>query len=451
MKGNFRFLDFLIIIILLLTAVVFLDMFRHDLLFTFNLQNVKPIGTVVVKRNSVQRRLGDHVLWDRLTRDSPVYVWDIIRVADVSEATLYIEENTINLEENTLIRIVPSDDDEGFQIIMSYGTLSHYAEEGAGKITLEINGQIIALQPNTVLRAVAAENRPATVQTVESIAREIQSPRLLSPALNSLFFYQDDLPVLNFQWTETEDALSYLLEVSNSPEFAYSRIQRQSPVAYLTVSDLEEGTWFWRVTPLLPAVFGNNFNPSSVEFFRIQQSAVKADDTGLSISEWLAMEAPSAELLPEIPEHLIPAHFIPEPEPEPEPPPPPRVTLLAAPQNLRPSRGTNFGYNELLAHRTFAFSWSAVQGANYYIFTLSRQTAAGRQQIVRTTLNSTSYTLTNLRLLDRGNFVWQVEAVNTGRGGAIIRSGRLAESTFSLNFPFPGAVYIEDPGILYGN
>ena len=57
-----RFWDVFVVIILLLIAIICLDMFRHDLMFTFNLQNVEPIGTVVVKKNVVQRRLGDRVL-----------------------------------------------------------------------------------------------------------------------------------------------------------------------------------------------------------------------------------------------------------------------------------------------------------------------------------------------------------------------------------------------------
>ena len=458
MKGKFRFLDFFIIAILLLVAVIFLDMFRHDLMFTFNLQNVEPIGTVVIKRNTVQRRLGDRVLWDRLVRESPVYVWDIIRVADVSAATLYIQNNSIELDENTLVRIVPASDDDGFQIVLSYGTLSHYAPEGAGRITLEINGQQIVPQPNTVLRAVASEDGQSAIQAVESIEREISGPLLLSPALNSLIRFQTDLPALNFQWTEVEEAVSYILEISRSADFVSPLVQRQSSLTSITVFAPGEGTWFWRVMPVLPPIFGDKRVFSAIEFFSMEQTIAESNDAVLSFSEWLVMEAPPAELPPEVPAHLIPAHFIqeiisePEPAPEPAPlPPPPPVILLASPQNLRPLRGANIGFDDLLSQRSIVFSWSPVQGANNYIFSLYRQTAAGRRQIIRTTLNRTSYTLNNLGLLDRGNFVWQVEAVNTGSGGTITRNGSVVENIFSINFPFPGMVYIEDPGILYGN
>jgi len=107
-NGKFRFFEYFIFAILILIAVISIDMFRHDLLFTFNLKNVEPVGTVVVKKNTVQRRIDNRVLWDRLSRESPVYAWDTIRVSDISSATLYIQNNSIDLKENTLVRIVPS-------------------------------------------------------------------------------------------------------------------------------------------------------------------------------------------------------------------------------------------------------------------------------------------------------------------------------------------------------
>jgi len=98
------------------------------------------------------------------------------------------------------------------------------------------------------------------------------------------------------------------------------------------------------------------------------------------------------------------------------------------------------------------FRWSPVRGANAYIFTLYEQTAKGRKQILRTTISrGTSYTIENLRLLEKGVFVWQVEAIRRGRRNVIEQRGRPLESLFTVNFPVPGPIVIEDTGILYGN
>jgi hypothetical protein len=128
------------------------------------------------------------------------------------------------------------------------------------------------------------------------------------------------------------------------------------------------------------------------------------------------------------------------------------IPLLPAPQNLRPARGAVLGIQELRSQRAIVFSWSAVQGANAYTFTLYRQTTAGRQQIVHETINSgTSYTLADLHLLDRGDFVWHVEAINIGRANAVDQRGTAGENTFTIDFPSSAPLQIEGTGVLYGN
>jgi len=473
---RFRLFDIIIIILLLLIAIISLDMFRHDLYFTFNLQNVESIGTVIVRKNTVHRRLGDRVLWDRLARESPVYVRDLIRVADSSAATLYIKGNSIDLEENTLVRIVPSPDGDGFMILMSYGNLSFFAESGAERITLNLNGQQFVPPQGEIFSATVSESGQTSLQRVDNINREIAGPSLISPAPNSLFPYQQSSPVLNFRWSEVEDAISYFVEVCDTPDFTNPRIERDTSATFFSDSTLEEGVWFWRVTPVFSPILGGNTVQSSTGFFRVVQTEPEPVTVTASLSQWLATQAPSTVVPQGIPMELIPALFVieeditpvpvpvpaampipvptPAPAPRPAPTPAPRpapVTLLPAPANLRPVNGTIIGHEEMLSLSSIVFRWSAVQGANSYVFTFSQQTAAGRRQIIRTTLNTTSYTLNNLQLLDRGDFVWQVEAVSTGRGNVIDRRGIPAESTLIIDFQYPGPVYIEDTGILYGN
>ena len=214
----FRPRDFVVVVLCLFIAVLFLDMFRNDLLQTLTLQNVEPIGTVVVRKNTVQRRLGDRVLWDRLAKESPVYIWDLIRVAETSSATLYIDDNSIDLNENTLIRIVPSLDDKGIMIMLSEGTLSVSAGESSSTpLTLDIGGQVVRPEPRSVLSASVPQVGPVNYKVYESVTQyvrenpvvEIPRVELISPAVNSVFRYLDNTPVLTFQWTAIEEAVSY--------------------------------------------------------------------------------------------------------------------------------------------------------------------------------------------------------------------------------------------------
>ncbi|MCL2805316.1 MAG: hypothetical protein FWD26_05195 [Treponema sp.] len=649
----FRPLDFFIVVFFLFIAVFCFELFRNDLMQTFSLQNVDPVGTVVIKRNTVQRRLSDRAIWDRLASESPVYIGDLIRIADISAATLYIDANSIDLDENTIIRITRAPDGEGIQITLSEGSLSLVAEDQSKSLVIDLNGQKVQTGRGTVLTAAVSEEQKSFqvsegfAQFVEGgVAREITagsavtmaadgtlrvsravvvtspqpnsryvknsaSPltvdfawnrinlepnmrlrleiaqdsgfvriirtlnnldrtartqfdagywyyrilyqnevlatgqlmaadgtmRLVSPALNSIFRFQDELPTLNFQWERREEASSYSFEVSSASDFSFAQIRMQVSSPSQVISSLGEGLWYWRVKPLFPSVYNGEGAFSPTAFFRIEKTAAQIIEAPLS--QWIAEQAPSLDLPPEVPAEIIPqeiiaaqiasvqvnldvpangaqitglaalrqpvvfrwdtetqiesSRFIISANANPlqgQPfrvisnpartvnidglaagtwywtvevrtannivvsAPPRRLQVLpiqplAAPANLQPQG--RLGFTELQSQRSIVFRWQAVQGANAYIFTLSQQTAGGRRQIIRTTINSgTSYTLNNLRLLDRGTFVWQVEPVNI-RGNSIDQRGNIGERTLIIDIPAPGPVQIEDTGILYGN
>jgi len=594
-SGRLRPLDLFIIIIFLSIAVVSVELFRRDLLQTFNLQNVEPVGTVIVKKNTVQRRLGDRVVWDRLAHESPVYIGDIIRVADASLASLHIGAANLDLDEHTLIRIILSPDGESIQIVLNEGSLSLVTSAQSSPVILEVSGNQIVTGPGSMVNAELSDTGQMSVQvTGEPVVlinnrgetREIHSgnmiameangtelhesavvvsfplpnmrflnnsrdlfpvnfswnriniepgkllrleisanrnfsqvshvrenlhnsaqvnldngiwfwriflegrtlgtgsitiadgtgPHLVNPAVNSIFRYSDELPVLNYQWREIDEAVSYVLEISSAPDFSNPRIRRQSSVASLSDSSLGEGLWYWRVMPVFPSVFNGYTAFSAPSFFRITQvpSDTFVSRETISLLQWLQEEAPSNVVPPEIPQELIPVYLqqtepepelspepeLPAPVPAPRPPAPaPRQppvlrppSLLAAPRNLIPASGVNFNHEHLQSERTIVFNWAAVQGANAYIFTLYHRTSDGMRQIIRATINrSTSYTVDNFRLLDRGTFVWQVEPVSMGRGNVIERHGNVSENIFNIEFESPRPVQIEDIGILYGN
>jgi hypothetical protein len=264
--------------------------------------------------------------------------------------------------------------------------------------------------------------------------------QLISPALNSLFRYRDSPPVLAFQWTQAEDALSYIMEVSNSPDFSSAKIRAQTASVNYTDSSLGAGTWYWRVMPVFPAVFNGRSSFSQPASFRIEQgSEEQAVMERKSFEELTAAEPPAKEKSPPIPQ--------PEQKPQTQ-----TVSLLPPPVVVRPTAGKRYGLEELRTLKNIVFEWKTVQGANAYIFTLYKQIENGRRRITGTSPSAvTSNVLDDLKVLENGTFIWQVEAVRVGRNGVIERRGRPGEYYFVLDFPPPEPVQIEDAGILYGN
>ena len=565
---KFRFTDLLIILLCLSVAAVSLNLFRSDLFQTINSRNASnPVGTIFIKNNNVQRRLGDRVLWGRLAVESPVYTGDLVRVAELSAATLDIAGNHIDLGENTLIRVQPSADGKGpIEIELTQGSMD--LSTSGGSIVLNVMGKQVKVGPGTVLNATTGENgmvvqvsegsatvigeedsrelEAGTMVSLDSVGKEkldpaavvlqprlnarylksapgtidvafawnrvnldegeplrlefagdrnfntvstvindlgdsaqtaldagtwywrltyedailssgqisvvdASGPDLISPAKDQLFRYQSEKPQLRYQWSEKPDASNYILEVSDTPDFGNPIIHQETAATSFIDSSLGPGTWYWRVAPAFPSVYEGTASFSSASSFRIEQGSAPV---ALVWPEPVQPEAPPPELPVEIPAAVpvAPPKEAPPKAAVPKPPAPPQ--LLPEPGDCQPASGYRIGIEELRAKRSIAFQWSAVPEANEYIFTLYRQTENGKQRILSTTIeNSDSWILDNISDLERGTYIWQVEAVSTNKDGAITRRGKTAENSFTIDVPAPAqpSIQVEDTGIPDGS
>jgi len=187
-NSRFRFMDFLIVVLCLSIMAYSINLFRLDLFQTINRQNMQPVGAITIKNNIVQRRAADRVLWDRPRADSPVYLGDLIRTAELSSATLNIEGQQIDLNENALIRIQLAPDDSGaLQLELIEGSLV-YSNTGVttgmkGGFQLNLMGRVIKAGAGTAFTASAGEdgialqvNEGTAVLIEEGESREV-SPK----------------------------------------------------------------------------------------------------------------------------------------------------------------------------------------------------------------------------------------------------------------------------------
>jgi hypothetical protein len=111
---------------------------------------------------------------------------------------------------------------------------------------------------------------------------------------------------------------------------------------------------------------------------------------------------------------------------------------------LQPPTGYRIGIVQLKESNSILFTWSAVQGADAYIFTLYKVTDNERRQIIRVPPgNRRNWTLENIETLGEGTFIWQVEAVNVS-AGTVERRGRIASNSFVIDVPRPRMVEINE-------
>ncbi|MDR3303693.1 MAG: FecR domain-containing protein [Treponema sp.] len=111
------------------------------------------------------------------------------------------------------------------------------------------------------------------------------------------------------------------------------------------------------------------------------------------------------------------------------------IPLLAAVQEIQPARGEQIGANLVQQQRSLSFSWNSVSGANAYIFTLASAKAPSAPLVQTKPLTQTAYRLSDMTLLDVGEFIWRVEAVNVDEHGVIDQRGEVSDVRFTIHIP----------------
>jgi len=364
--------DVLVIVFCISGAAFSLNLFRLDLFQSIASQNKKPMGAVTVKYNNVQRRFSDRVLWSRLTVKSPVYLGDLIRVAEYSSATLNINDDVVDINENSLIRIRASSDGEGRIIIdLSSGSLSitgsgDVDSGGASGVALNVMGRIIAPTAGAILSASAKESGitlqvnegsviitdedgqsrsmgagEALILDTEGVEQAAPAAVVSLPRPNARFIKNSVEPVnVRFAWNviNIDPQKPLRLEIASGPNF--TRIVRTAEgIDYSSIA-LGAGTWYWRLS---------------------------YQDTVLSSGQFTIVD-----------------------------------TVLSA--SVSPIQDSQFSYKENLPVR---FEWQPIEEASYYVLEAGLTPDIINPLITRQTVVS-SYVEMNM---EAGNWYWHVKPV----------------------------------------
>ena len=271
---GFWLIDLLVTVFFLFIAAASLYLFRLDLLQTIDSRDEEPAGIIIIRKNIVQRCHEHRVLWDRLFEDSPVYSGDLIRAADLSAATVYMDDNHINLNENTLIRIQRDSNTAGpFKVELKEGNLSVSSGARGSGIILNLMGRQVQAAPGTVFNAEVNEdgmiiqvNEGTATFIEEGQIRELTEGSMIAhdingrqrtvpmavvtrPQPNARYLKNTPEPlIVNFTWSsmnlDTEENLR--LEIASDKNFSrdFRVIENVDNTAR---ADLDTGLWHWRL------------------------------------------------------------------------------------------------------------------------------------------------------------------------------------------------------------
>jgi hypothetical protein len=273
-------IDVLVILVFLSTAGYSLYLFRADLMRTIDSMDADPAGIIVIRNNVVQRRHSDTVLWDRLFVESPVYSGDLIRAAELSAATVYLADNQISLNENTLIRIQQMHGEESsFHIELKEGNLNLTTGMESKGITLDLMGRQVQAAAGTVLNAAVADdgivvqvNEGNAVFIEEGRVRELSDGMVISqdaqgvdrvrpsvvvmrPQPGARYLKNGSEPlIVDYMWNRgnLEEGETLRLEIAADKNFAKSLRVIDSLISGAQVSTVpvpaDAGLWYWRLS-----------------------------------------------------------------------------------------------------------------------------------------------------------------------------------------------------------
>ncbi|MDR2054047.1 MAG: hypothetical protein LBP80_11600 [Treponema sp.] len=254
-----------------------------------------------------------------------------------------------------------------------------------------------------------------------------------------------------FSWKAEDEAAYYTFLLSRQENLRNPLIQERVRNNYhafdVKAADLVPGQYYWGVYQTDSE--GNNSNVSAARTLVVMAGTPPARATPIVTEIITPVEAPVMEQTPE-PAKVEPARPVQRaasPSVRTVQPVRPEIPVpLATPQNLQPAAGYTLTEEIIIRDRRIAFNWDAVTNAAEYTFTLFHVTAGNNTEVLRQTLRGTSYTLTDLTLLEAGHFVWRVEAVNENTG----KKSAAAESRFVVDIPEVEDTRGQDTGVLFG-
>ena len=104
------------------------------------------------------------------------------------------------------------------------------------------------------------------IQVIQSL-----KPEIIVPAEDYSFLYRKKTPSLRFIWTEAEAATAYNFAVSKSADMTNPVFEQRTSAPSIIISTLEEGNYYWQVTPFYVVNRKGLANPSEVRSFRIEK------------------------------------------------------------------------------------------------------------------------------------------------------------------------------------
>jgi len=282
-SSRFKAVDLAVILFCLAGSIASGSAFWQEYNRTLTKLNEEPVGTIIFKKRTAERKFIDRVVWDRLREDAPVYNGDTIRTIEFSEAVLTFKDQVtfLTLNENTLIQIFYSDTD-GARIDFSGGRMEVESvntvviTSGTSEIIVDGHANLNMSRDSGFSISVVEGEAVFDGEKVETgniLAIDAGGQRELRPLIAVTSFGYSarvlgeagrTIPV-NFTWNTTNftSDTHVVVEISRDGSFNNIAASAESGGSSAVVH-MEGGSYFWRAYPVTAGSGGpaNNIFPS---------------------------------------------------------------------------------------------------------------------------------------------------------------------------------------------
>jgi hypothetical protein len=270
MKDLFRKKENKILAFLILNAFLFLSLFFYDLNKRIDISERTIIGSVEFKKNIIQRKFDDHMVWESLSKNSPITNRDTIRSDSYSDAIIRLNDGTeISMDENSMFYLDISGDDPTLDfssgninvkklgassdqlkiksnesmIIVSKGELNINQTQN-GNLTMHVDKGKASISSNGVSHTVESGNQANVKNNKVEITK---TPFILiSPVNNQILTTKEEDKQVEFQWEPVEKYSTVSLEISRYFRFNTIFKKIDSPSQSLAIN-LPIGSYYWRL------------------------------------------------------------------------------------------------------------------------------------------------------------------------------------------------------------
>ncbi|MCL2154504.1 MAG: FecR family protein [Leptospirales bacterium] len=224
------------------------------------------IGTLFIKKNVVERKYAEYVIWEGISKSSPFFNYDTIRTVTDSAACLQFNDGgEISIDEETMIIIVY--DKKGIKVNFDQGSISVKGDSSnnitintknvsisadKGDFTVKKKGDRVGID---VSSGEAVINKKGEITKINSSVSanitdekiEVQELPIIpeSPSNNKYFVICKNIDAINFKWSSNLSGAE-TIQVALDPDF--KNIKHTGTTKLKTYSiDIAPGDYYWRV------------------------------------------------------------------------------------------------------------------------------------------------------------------------------------------------------------